>query len=82
MTLFEDGEPVIEVAMGTFDRVEELGPFDHQSGVESRISWCGNLDNVPSQKTTDYRTPEDMVRLKSLQHPDHDTEVWPPVAQP
>jgi len=82
MFLLEEGEPNIEIAMGTFDRVEKLGPFDHQSGVESRIPWCGDLDHVPSRKTTDYRTPEDMVRLKSLQHPDHDTEVWPLGAQP
>ena len=77
MYLLEDGEPNIEIAMGTFDHAEILGPLDHQSGVESRVPWCNDLDSLPSQKTTDYRTPEDMIKLKSLQHPDHDTEVWP-----
>ena len=77
MYLLEDGEPVIEVAAGTFDHAEKLGPLDHESGVESRVPWFSDLGHVPVQTTTDYRTPEDMVKLKSLQHPDHDTEVWP-----
>ncbi len=78
MYMLEDGDPNIEMAMGTFDQAQNLGPLDHQSGVESRVPWCKDLDHLPSQKTTDYRTPEDMIKLKSLQHPDHDTELWPP----
>jgi len=77
MYMLEDGEPNIEMAMGTFDQAEKLGPLDHQSGVESRVPWCKDLDHLPAQKTTDYRTAEDMVKLKSLQHPDHDTDAWP-----
>jgi hypothetical protein len=78
MYMLDDGGPNIEMAMGTFDQAEKLGPLHHQSGVESRVPWCRNLDSLPSQKTTDYHTPEEMMKLKSLQHPDHDTEVWPP----
>ncbi len=77
MYMLEDGEPNIEMAMGTFDEAQNLGPLDHQSGVESRVPWCNGIDHLPSQRTTDYRTPEDMIKLKSLQHPDHDTEIWP-----
>jgi hypothetical protein len=77
MYLLEDGELNIEIAAGTFDHAEMLGPLDHESGVESRVPWFGDLGHVPTQKTTDYRTPGDMVKLESLQHPDHDTDVWP-----
>jgi hypothetical protein len=35
------------------------------------------MAGLPRQTTADYRTPEDLERLKSLQHPDHDTSEWP-----
>lgn len=73
----EDGDPNYEIAIGSLDD-PEAAPPDHQSGVESELSWFGGLHRLPRQTTADYRTPADLERLKSLQHPDHDTETWPP----
>jgi hypothetical protein len=36
------------------------------------------LAGLPGHTTEDDRTPEDLKKLKSLQHPDHDTAEWPP----
>ena len=72
----EDGDPRYEIATGTLDD-PELAPPSHQVGIESELSWLGTLANLPRKRTKDDRTPEDLKRLKSLQHPDHDTKKWP-----
>ncbi len=73
----DDGEPSYDLAVGTLDDPERIGPFSEQVGIESKLSWFDGLSHLPGRRTTDYRTPEDMRKLKSLQHPDHDTETWP-----
>ncbi len=72
----EDGDGNIEMAIGTLDNPNSVGPMAEQSGVESRVSWFDSIAGVPEQQTTDYRLPEETEKLKSLQHPDHDTEHW------
>lgn len=74
----EDGDPTYEVAIGAFDDPNALPPLSRQSGVESRVRWFAGMQDLPTEETTDYRTPEDMQHLKTRQHPDHDTETWPP----
>jgi hypothetical protein len=73
----EDGDPTYEIAIGTLDDPERAAPVD-QAGVEAEVSWFKSLSGLPRQETQDYRTAEDLVRLRSLQHPDHDTAEWPP----
>jgi hypothetical protein len=73
----EDGDPNYEVAMGAFDDQGALPALSHQAGVESRVHWFAGIEALPEQETGDYRTAEDLERLKSLQHPDHDTPTWP-----
>jgi len=73
----EDGDPTFEIAIGSLDDPEAAAP-SHQVGVESELSWFAGLATLPSRTTAEDRTPEDLERLKSLQHPDHDTESWPP----
>ncbi len=75
--MMEDGDPNYEIAAGAFDEPATLGPFLTQVGVESRLPWFASLHQLPEAKTEDQRSPEDMQRLKSLQHPDHDTKNWP-----
>ncbi len=76
----EDGDPNYEIAIGSLDDPEAARP-DHQSGTESELSWFAGLHELPRQETADYRTAEDLERLKSRQHPDHDTPEWPPRAR-
>jgi len=69
----EDGDTHYEMAIGTLDDPNAIPPLSRQSGVESRLKWFATMHSLPEEKTDDYRTPEDMTKLKSLQHPDHDT---------
>ena len=73
----EDGDPDYEIAIGTLDDPNAIGAMTEQSGCESKVAWFDGLSSLPSQATADYRSPEDLERLKSLQHPDHDTDHWP-----
>jgi hypothetical protein len=72
----EDGDPNYEIAIGTLDDPNVIGAMTEQSGSESKVAWFDGLSALPSRATQDYRSPEDLERLKSLQHPDHDTEHW------
>ena len=73
----EDGDSNFELAIGAFDDPSRVGPLAEQVGVESRVSWFNDMHSLPEQSTAETRTPQDLARLKSLQHPDHDTEHWP-----
>jgi hypothetical protein len=73
----EDGDPTYEIAIGTLDDPERAPPVD-QAGVEAELSWFKSLSGLPRHRTQDNRTPEDLAKLRSLQHPDHDTAEWPP----
>ena len=73
----EDSDPNIEIAMGAFDEPSRLGPIVEQVGIESRVAWFNGMHLAPAQTTAETRSPEDLVRLKSLQHPDHNTDNWP-----
>ncbi len=68
----EDGDANIELSIGTLDDPNDIPHLSRQSGVESRVHWFTGMATLPEEKTTDYRTEEDMVNLRSLQHPDKD----------
>lgn len=73
----EDSDENYEMAIGTLDRPDAIAPMTEQSGVENKVSWFDAMAALPEQQTTDYRSLDDMKKLKSLQHPDRDTEHWP-----
>jgi hypothetical protein len=73
----EDGDPTYEIAIGTLDDPEKAPPTQ-QVGIESELSWFKSLPGLPGHTTEEDRTPEDLAKLRSLQHPDHDTATWPP----
>jgi hypothetical protein len=75
--MLEDGDKNYEIAIGTLDD-PNLAPPTHQAGVESELVWFRSLHDLPRQRTEDTRAPEELAKLKSLQHPDHDT-TWPPL---
>jgi hypothetical protein len=72
MFMQDDGDPNIEIAIGTLDDPNGIPPLKHQVGVESRVHWFAGMMALPEQRTEDYRSPDEMLMLKSLQHPDHD----------
>lgn len=73
----EDGDDNIELAIGTLDDANAIGPLTEQVGVESKVAWFDTMNALRRVETSDYRTPEDLAKLVSFQHPDHDTEHWP-----
>jgi hypothetical protein len=73
----EDGDANFELAIGAFDEPSSVGPLAEQEGVESRVSWFRDMHLLPEQTTSETRTRQNLAKLKSLQHPDHDTDHWP-----
>ncbi|MGH8597615.1 MAG: GFA family protein [Gammaproteobacteria bacterium] len=73
----EDGHPDYDLAIGTLDDPNVSAPIE-QVGIESKLAWFDTLAALPAHRTQDERTPEDLKKLTTFQHPDHDTETWPP----
>ena len=73
----EDDDPNYEIAIGTLDDPGAVSGFTEQAGVESEVPWFSTMHLLPRQHTADYRSADDLARLTSLQHPDHDTDQWP-----
>ncbi len=73
MFMHDDDDPDIEIAIGTLDDPNNIPILSKQSAVESRVKWFNTMHTLPEERMEDYRTPEEMVKLRSLQHPDHDT---------
>jgi hypothetical protein len=69
----EDGDSNIEMAIGTLDDPSAIPPMTKQSAVESRLPWFMTLHELPEERMEDYRSAADLLKLKSLQHPDYDT---------
>ncbi len=75
--MHENGDSNFELSIGSFDDPNRVGPLADQAGVESRVRWFNDMHQLPEKETKDYRTPEDLALLRSLQHPDRDTDHWP-----
>jgi hypothetical protein len=72
--LHEEGDTNIEIAIGTLDNPNAIGPMTHQVGIESKLLWFGKMHELPGKTTAQDRKPEDLAKLKTLQHPDQDTD--------
>jgi hypothetical protein len=75
--MHEDGDAAYDIAIGSLDEPNAIDAMTEQVGVESKVQWFDGMVHLPAQKTSDSRSPADLARLKSLQHPDRDTEHWP-----
>ncbi len=75
---FESAEHPINIAIGAFDTPELIVPA-LQVGTESILPYVNDLADLP-QRTPQQaaRVAEFYVGMVSHQHPDHDTEAWPP----
>ncbi|MBY5347163.1 GFA family protein [Rhizobium leguminosarum] len=75
---YPDGDD-IGVLVGTLDQPDRAPP-ENQYGNESRVSWYANLTQVPGERPTYADNPQMLHRISSTnhQHPDHDTDHWPP----
>jgi hypothetical protein len=74
-------EGFINLVLGTLDDPEDVRPHS-QSGLESRVPWFSNLARLPGRET-DAEGPagrEHHIAIleSNRQHPDYDTDHWPP----
>jgi hypothetical protein len=72
----DDGPP--EVAIGAFDDPANLRPVI-QHDVASRLPWLDELSDLPVRTISEAaKVAPYYASIRSFQHPDHDTETWPP----
>jgi len=74
--------PDLGVMSGTFDNPDDVPPVI-QYGNESRVSWIGMLTSLPGTTATYSVDPNGFlprIKASNRQHPDHDTDVWPPTS--
>lgn len=67
----EDGDPDYEITIGSLDN-PNVAPPKRIVGLESELDWFDGLPDLPGFRTDEIRTPAELAKLSSLQHPDHD----------
>ncbi|MFN3549970.1 MAG: GFA family protein [Mesorhizobium sp.] len=68
----------VALAIGAFDEPEEIAPTI-QWGTEAKLPYVDDIHALPGQETmADVSSASYLTRLVSFQHPDHDTDDWPP----
>jgi hypothetical protein len=76
---FEYGDDHLSLAIGAFDRAGEIRPVE-QLASASQVPCFADLAGLPSHAEDEPRAAAHLASIVSYQHPDHDTEVWPPRA--
>jgi hypothetical protein len=68
----------VELAIGAFDRPGEIAPIV-QLAHEARLPWVDGLPALPTiSKAEAAKVASFYAAIVSHQHPDHDTDEWPP----
>ena len=68
----------IALAIGAFDDPSSLAP-QVQWGVEAKLPFVDDIPTLPQRDTlSDDNAGPFLKTLVSYQHPDRDTDVWPP----
>lgn len=70
----------ISLFIGSFDQPETI-PLAYQLGMEGRLPQVGQLGDLKDYGTTEDESPDEAaaIRAENRQHPDHDTDIWPPI---
>ena len=69
----------IALSAGSFDNPAALPPVV-QYGVEGKLPFADALHSLPEHHTLDdIAAAPFLTDIVSYQHPDHDTDVWPPM---
>ena len=72
----------VALAIGAFDHPEEIGPVI-QWGIEAKLPYVDAIHTLPGEDTmADADAASFLADLVSYQHPDHDTDQWPPETKP
>ena len=70
---------ITDIAIGSFDRPEEI-EITSQVWASARIAGFDRLHTLPARREDEpgYEATVNAVAATNHQHPDHDTDVWPP----
>lgn len=75
---FEWSTAVIELAIATFDDPAPHQPVA-QLAMDAAVPWLSQLADLPASTFGDDAAMDSHYNsIVPYQHPDHDTEVWPP----
>jgi hypothetical protein len=68
----------VALAIATFDDPEDVAPTI-QWGTEAKLPYVDGISALPGEDTmADMASAPFLAELVSYQHPDHDTDQWPP----
>jgi len=68
----------IALAIGAFDHPAEIAPVI-QWGIEAKLPYVDAIPALPGEETmADVSSAPYLADLVSYQHPDYDTDQWPP----
>ena len=68
----------VALMIGAFDDPSSLAPRI-QWGIEAKLPYVDQVPHLPGVETmADEAATEFLSTLVSYQHPDYDTEIWPP----
>ena len=66
------------IAIGAFDHPQEVAPVI-QYGVEGKLPYADRMSSIPERRTEEDSDAATFLKsIVSNQHPDYDTEKWPP----
>lgn len=71
----------INLTIGSLDNPAAFKPLG-QCGTEARVPWFNELGEIPDTGETEQGAQAEWaaaIKASSVQHPDHDTEIWPQV---
>lgn len=72
----------VALTIGAFDDAEDIAPTVAW-GIESKLPYVDDVPALPGHDTMeDTQDAPFLHDLVSFQHPDHDTEIWPPETKP
>ncbi len=71
LTFANDESEHMSVSIGSLDHPERVTP-EIQFGTEAVVPAFAILHTLPGQTTEEDLSPEQLVKLKSRQHPDHE----------
>jgi hypothetical protein len=74
---FEYGADHVSLAIGAFDRAGQIRP-EEQLGSTAQVPYFAELAALPVHAEDEPRAAAYLASVVSYQHPDHDTEAWPP----
>ncbi|WP_093993883.1 GFA family protein [Flavimaricola marinus] len=69
------------LCLGAFDDPAAI-PLIHESGMEGRLPQVDQIGHIPNIGTTEEDMADEApaIAASNRQHPDHDTDHWPPVS--